>query len=589
MDIQRLIQVAKGARHKLYSTHVQRAILYRMLSLGDGLDSMLKQFAKRESEALFKQRVEQTQHVVTAVIDSIMQPFQKVPRSKYQRTLLIEAKADSTKKLEQVIGSFFGNESLEEYLAERLLALNTIDPNAFIVVELDSFDARTGQIAQPYPFEAYSENCVDYDYDNSKLQYLIVCTDIDLVDDNGEPFVGKKYTLYKKDRVYILQQTTERVYANDRDFTLHEDRSFILIGKDTFELIEAVPYNLGSVPAIQVGYKRDKRTSKHSFVAPYDAAIPYLKKTIKTNSELDLTMANSAFPLTIRYANPCAAQGCSDGTLPDGKTCKVCAGTGIKQRPTSAMEEIEVALPSRKEDMVDLNNLIVFKSPPVDILTFQESYIDNVTEKARAIVYNADLVSDKKVSQTATYNNIQMENLYDVLYPFAKKFAGTWEFCVGMIAGYTDMKNNLVYSLYFSKDLKMKTTGELLIDLEQANRSGAGNEVRRTIQQDIMRNIYAEDNHQYVRYVTKEEYNPFSGMSSEEILFALGSTYTSTYNKVLYTNLGSIFDELESEFIQQNLNFYNLEKQKQQEAVRVKVQALIDAIKLDSPVPQLGM
>jgi hypothetical protein len=369
-----------------------------------------------------------------------------------------------------------------------------------------------------------------------------------------------------------------------------EDRVFVKINELVFEFTQAVPYNLKSVPAVQVGYMRDKRTSKHSFVAPYDAAIPYLKKTVKTNSELDLTMANSAFPLTIRYANPCAAQGCSDGTLPDGKICKTCAGTGIKQRPTSSMEEIEVALPSRKEDIIDLNNLIVFKSPPVDILKFQEAYIDKVTEKARAIVYNADLVSNTQVSQTATYNNIQMENLYDVLYPFANKFASTWEFCVGMIAGYTDMRNKLVASLYFSKDLKMKTTGELLLDMEQANKSGAGNEVRRTIQQDIMRNIYAEDNHQYVRYVTKEEYNPFSGMSAEEILFTLGSPFTTNYNKVLYTNLGSIFDELESEYIQKGLNFYNLEKTKQQEAVKMKVQTIVDLIKTDTPaVPQLGM
>lgn len=582
MNIEQLVKVAKGYRHKHYKKHVELADMYETFVTGEGLDDMLKQYAKREDAELFQQRKEITQHVITAVTENIMQPFEKVPRSKYQRTVAYAKGEQNASILEGVLSKFYDNDSLENYLSERLIALNAIDPNAFIVVEIPAeFDARTGQRVQPYPFEVYSSMCLDYHYQQNTLQYLIVLTDFYLNEENKN---AKKYTMYLPDRVIVLQETDSNLSPSiEPIITTSGLRKIVNIDNKVFEIIEPTPYNLGAVPAMRAGYKRQRSKNTHTFIAPYHAAIPYLKKTLKINSELDLSMSNSAFPFSIRYALPCPAVGCNRGVMHDGKECGTCKGTGTKQRPTSAMEEITVALPNRAEDIIDLDKLLVFKAPPIEVLKFQDEYIDKITEKAKQIVFNADIFSREQIAQTATSKNIQTENLYDVLYPFARKFSMSWEFLTLTIAKYTDLSNGLVASMYFAKDLKMKTSGELLIDLKSANDTGAGNEVRRTIQQDIMRNIYAEDNYQYVRYVTKEEYNPFSGMNNSEIIMALGSDFTTLYNKVLYTNLGNIFDDLERESIANGIDFYKIEKIKQRELIKEKVNLIIADIKENAP------
>lgn len=563
MNLEHLIKVIKGYRHPNYQKHIKLSEEYEIFVTGEGLDKYLKQYAKREDAELFKQRKEITQHIVTAVVENILQPFDRVPRSKYQRVVTYENNND-TIVLEKTLSKFYNNNSLEAYLSERLIALNAIDPNGFIVVEIPSdFDARSGGLVQPYPFEVFSDMALDYKYQDNKLQYLIVYTEFKLNDDNPR---AKKYTLYLPDSVLIIQETLEATMS-------------LLIDNKYYEIIEPTPYNLGIVPAVQVGYKRQRAKQTNTYVSPFHAALPFLKKTLKINSEFDLSMANSAFPFSLRYATPCPAMGCNEGIKPDGKECETCKGTGIKQRPTSAMEEITVALPNRAEDIIDLDKLLVFKTPPIDILKFQDEQIEKLSEKAKQIVFNADIFSREQIAQTATSKNIQTENLYDVLYPFARNFAQQWEFCTKTIAKYIDKDKGLIASMYFAKDLKIKTNAELLEDLKAANETGAGNEVRRTIQEDIMRNIYAEDNYQYLRYVTKEEYNPFSGMTNAEVIMALGSEFTTLYNKVLYTNLGNIFDDLEVDSIMNNTNFYKLEKLKQRELVKAKVEAIIKEIK----------
>jgi len=83
----RLIEVVKGKRHKNYDRTVALAALYRKLYTGDGLDELLERFVARESDAAFAQRKKLTVHVVPTTAKNIMDVFNKVPRSNYQRIL----------------------------------------------------------------------------------------------------------------------------------------------------------------------------------------------------------------------------------------------------------------------------------------------------------------------------------------------------------------------------------------------------------------------------------------------------------------------------------------------------------------------
>jgi hypothetical protein len=99
----------------------------------------LKRYAKRESEEAFEQRVELTEHVVTAVVGAACDFFTKVPRSTALRKLLSYSGDGGEEKASEfsgVLDKMWGGRSLEDFNL-RLVELNKSDPNSAIITEVD--------------------------------------------------------------------------------------------------------------------------------------------------------------------------------------------------------------------------------------------------------------------------------------------------------------------------------------------------------------------------------------------------------------------------------------------------------------------
>ena len=291
------------ARHPHYKHTVEQAELCRTLVTGEGMDSLMKRFARRESEALFKQRVEITQHIIKPVVENILDVFRKVPRSNYRREVAYTDKAgDKPQELEKLLEKFWGDKSADDWCSLRLLELNATDPNAWLVLEWEDFDNKT-EHASPYPFEVNSACALDYKFKRGELLYLIA---------RSGPAIPRR-----KDRAIALHCTYQIGASASRklpriSWPWKVARSW---AAKTTCLRSISPTISAKCQRVRIGYKRDMTTEGNTFVAPYDAAIPLLRKTIKANSELDLVMALQAFPLTLRYADPCDAPGCLNGYL----------------------------------------------------------------------------------------------------------------------------------------------------------------------------------------------------------------------------------------------------------------------------------
>jgi len=558
------------ARHVHYQRTVAIADLCRTLYTGEGMDALLRQFVKREDTESFKQRVQITEHVVSATVRNIMDVFAKVPRANYQRVLTYAADEmeGKTVELEHTLSGFWGEFSLDNWMATRWREMNATDPNAFVVVEFAAFD-NNKETATPYPFEVSSRDAVDYRYDNNILQYLICKQTSKQVGKNGIEREVFRFTLYAPDFTVIAQELhpdfAPMLYGGmsagtgaDIETFETETGKFLRTNQRVFQVIEPVPHQAGRVPAKRIGYVRDLSTNGNTFVAPYDAAIPLLKKTIKINSELDLTMALQAHPRIIEYAQACDAEGCYEGyNNVKNEVCGTCHGTGVKTA-SSAQEKIVVKMPSRKEDMLDLSNMVAFAAPPVTIVQFMADYVDELTRKAKATVFNTDIFSQKQIAETATGKNIDLQNVYDTLFDCAIGFARTWEWLVWMVAKFTGKADGLVNRLIFSKDFKLKGLVDLLAELESANRSESGPAVKRHIQQDIARIMYADNPEEYTRWSVRERHNPFSGHSEAFVLAAMASDVVSQKTKILYANFGAIFDEAEQAAASQSKDFYKM-------------------------------
>ena len=607
----RLFQVVSGSiRHKHYKHTVAKNKRYMQLVAGVGTDELLKKFVRRETEELFEQRVNLTRHIVTSVCKQLIDVYYKVPRSNSARRLITyTSETDKTTKVEDVEGilsKFWGTESWDDYMATRLIELTSTDPNSFVVFEWDDFDNRT-QLIQPRPYEVPSKAAIDLKYVNRVLQYLIVkdehiykeatiSSNIAPIGENVlDPMYGKKkgskYTLYGMNQTFQLRQIAEQTIRSVTapiegtvvKTTLDgRPAEIVRLGSEFFELITLKAHNCGDVPAFRVGFLRDPETTGETYVNQIHAAQPYIEKTIKVNSELDLVATLLAMPQQIAYSEPCPDDTCYNGYQDSGAACGTCGGTGLKPTAPSSQDAIRIKMPDSKEEMLPLKDIITYVHPPVDIVQWQENYIDKLTDKAKQIMFNSDIFTKSQISDTATGKNLDMQNVYDTLYPFATKFAKDWGFGVTIMAKLADRGKDLLALYSFGKDFKLKTLDSLIADLAAAD-ALSSSILTEHLDQDIAQIIFAEKPIELQRYNLQRLVDPFSGKTETQILYLLASPYVTKQDKVLHANFSRIFDTLEMEFGSSKKNFYKIPRAEQREAIYAEVDKIISEIGQDAP------
>ena len=576
--------VTNDTRHQDYTRVTELADMYYAFITGEGLDEMMKKFSMRETDDAFEQRKAITEHIIPSVVSNITSVERKVPRSNGM-TRVVAYKDDEKHKraeeLEKILDMFWGNLSFDDWMATRWIELNDIDPNTFAIVEWKDYDGKTEK-ASPYPYESKSKEAVMYEYTNNILQYL----------------VDKKEGLYT---MYLMNQTIQAVElvedtedyrlallnATEKGVIVEVDGRFFFKKADKlyYEIIIYPPHNLDKVPAFRVGYKRDDVTDGRSYVSPYHEAVPYLKKTLKTNSELDLTMALHAFPQKLVAANKCTEPQCYEGYMgregEDSKImCQRCQGTGF-QVHTSAQDVIYIPIPRGKEEQLSLDNLAKYITPETALLEFQRQYVEYLTNECMQAVFNSDIFTREDIATTATEKTIDLDNIYDTLYPLSLRFAELWEYGVNLIAEITSLQKNLIASLSFSKDFKFKSKDDYIRDRKAAQEAGAPDVILRNIDDEIIRIDTANNPHEYQIYRTIQSFDPFSGKTDEEIISAMMSNTVPFEVKVLYDNLGWIFDDI---FLEHE-DFFQMPRKKQVEIVDAKVQEIIESLGVGTEMP----
>ena len=608
----RLCQMIKrGEKHPYYDRVTELAELYTKLITGENMDSLMQQFTPRETPEMFEQRKRITQHITKTVANNVMDVFFKIPRSNSVQRNISYSDNDikKLKELNKKLSEFWGDMSLDDYMNTRWFELLFTDPNAFVVVEWDNFDNSTER-ALPYPYEVSSHNAILYEYENNDLQFLVAqnsemrwaWNDSLKKDEQKEQL---SYTIYGKNQsVKFVQILSDKIITdviNNNRSILNDERNYgfipvmegdVLTGGYFIESVHErkgyvitvpTPHKLGYVPAQRIGTRRDITTNGNTFLSPIDKAVPIFMKLVKSNSEFDLTMALHCFPQKIQYAPRCKARDCRDGMLTDGSQCTACKGTGF-ETITSAQETITISLPKDREDMVDLTNMILYISPPVDLVRFQDDYIEKLTYIVKESIFNTELFSKQEVSETATGKNISLQNIYDSLYPIAQSYSKQWYFLVTTVADVTQLNKNLIAFYNFSKDFKLKSLSDLYVDLKMVGDARASEFVKDSIESDIAGIIYSEDERSLLKYNIKRAFFPFTGKSDEEIRILITSPgIVSQRTKVFYANFGIVFDSVEMAQAESGVDFYYLSKQKQYELIQAEVDRIMATLEEEQP------
>lgn len=597
MDLQQIEMLASTLMqtretHPNYKRVVDFAKEYEAHLTGEGIENYLRRFTPRETEEMFLQRVQLTNSINPAVTNSLLKPFYKVTRNK-GILKKYDFKNEALDNLVAVMLHDFNGDKvdntngLDMWLSTRFLELSASDPNAFVVLEWSA--APLNEAVKPRPFEVSSAEALNYEYKGAELQWLHVLTDIKYTELNSEGLKskdGEKFTFYAQGYT-ITHERIDRKFLQSIGYELKPGQTLVNVGsKDYLKTIYETRLNF--VPAFRVGYARDAATKGRTYVSPFHPAMPYLRKALKVTSELDITMIGHVFPQKLQYVERCEGEGilgCDNGRCTSkNAVCTVCNGSGYKTIK-SAQEIITLPMPETKEEFMPLSEMLVYKSPPIDLVKFQQEYIQQLKKDTHLAVYNSNmyLTTDVQFAKTATEVDSNTEGIYDALEPMTEKFSKVWRFIVytcAVLAGKDERSDDFTLMHEFPADPKLKTFAALLNDLKAVNDSGAPSFTRDVINNDIAQIIYNGDDDGLLRYQVKHNFFPFNGKSPEEIALIMASDDVLRETKILYTNFEAIFTELERD----NPAFYFLNEKQQAAKLADKLAEYIERIGTREPM-----
>lgn len=578
--------------HDDYKRVTELADKYKALITGEGIEKYLKQYAPREDEIAFKQRCDLTNAITPAVANSIMKPFNRVTRTdKVKARHDFKNKAQNrmiSEMMKTFYGSKRGEKGLDLWLKTRFLELTFTNPNAWVVLEWSA--PAPNVVPAPYPVEYNEHEVLNYKHKKQELLWLFTTKSTIIktlkADNTVSTKEAVKYILYERNCTIVFKEICKDLDGKE-PVEYNPDYQFKKEINGKYFLISVLEPKLGYVPAFRVGYKRDLATGGRTFVNPFQPAMPYFDKSIKTVSEFDLTMTLHVFPQKMQYVENCTGESstrsCVNGKVPStGATCKVCNGSGLKVHK-SAQDLLVFKKPEDPKDMVNLNDLLVYKTPPIELIEFQKKYIEDLEVKAHTAIFNSTMFVVSEIQKTATEVDYSMQSIYDTIEPFTEKISEVWKEVVSVFAGVAAVKDlsQAVLFYIFPNSLQLKTTSVLLQELKAANESNAPSFLRDSINSQIAEIVYTGDDEGLIQYNVKRYFFPFNGKTADEIAMLINSDLVSKDTKILYSNFDQIFNDIEKEV---GKRFWYLNASNQWEVVQKKIVQIKEEIDRNQPI-----
>ena len=577
---------SSNKKHADYQRTVDLAKEYKAHVSGVGIDDYLKRFAKREDEEMFEQRKRLTNSISQSVASSLQKPFYKVARNKnVKKKFTLKGDKNREEIVQKMISGFYGTnelntKGLDFWLKNRFIELTFTDPNAFVVIE---WEAKPENVPlEPYPYEVNSIDAYDYTYKHGVLNELFTRqseTIIYLDKDGAEKEkVVDAFTLYEIGSSLKVVEYCPK-YFEAKGIVIDETRQVTFVENEIHFIATYNETNLDFIPAFRVGYIRDTATDGRTFVNPFESAMPYFRKALKAVSELDLSITLHTFPQKLQYVTKCKGKGtkkCNNGMVSGTQTvCSECKGSGL-QIHTSGQDAIYFPLPDTPDEMFDLDKILVYKQPPIDLIKFQDEYVRNLKKDAHLSVYNSNmfLAEDPQFAKTATEVNTNTQGIFDTLFPYTEKFSEVWKTAVKVFVRLSGFLTDFELVHIFPTDLEIKTVAVLMAELKLANESEAPSYFRDAILEEIANQVYEGDELGREKHFIRHKFFPFSGKTETEIQFLMASPYVSNFTKVLYANFEAIFTDIEKAVP----NFYKLNYNLQWEKLNEFVKPYLEEI-----------
>lgn len=573
--------VKNGTVHKHYKECVDYAELCRKLITGKDCDTLLEQIVTRETPAQFELRKKLFFPLPPSICAKAKVPFTKATRVDGTIT---DARYDGDrgdagakrKKLNAALDGFFGEESLDDYLDTRFLALNMMDPNAFVVVDFDAFDNKKGQ-AKPYPLEIFSKDVLNFGGRNT-VEWLIAQFASQYTDKEGKKQEGIRYVAYFGQVLDMVQvefdDTIPEVTGNETvlpPLVKIKDRCFMLSQKFPFTEKQQPEFQ-----GIRVGHVMNPDIYVDNYVSSIHAGINRMLETLKAGSEHSLVMALQAHPQVFQYLPKCqGVQGdvCDSGKNRSGNTCAACGGSG-KRIPTSVLDAMIFDMPDEKEEYVlPLSEMKYTHAPDTAIITLLNDYIKGLEQAALQDIFTSNLQERSAVSATATEVSIDADAQNSAVVPYARKLVTAYIKIARICAAFVDADKGLTVVKEIPDDMQLEPLSSKIATLTAAQGTGSP-DVINAAEEDVMFKKLQNRPEDLLRYKVRKRFRPLVGLSDDVKRQAMASELVTTKDKVLLIHENEVYLAMD-----RIPNFYNMAVDLQRKLIYKEVDRIIERIR----------
>lgn len=539
-------------RHQYYDRTVDRRKLYSAMMTGDGLTNYLTRFENRENKEEFEIRKLITNQAVTPAVNEAASKFYKTSRyPNIKRDLYYESDVDRINILEEILKQFCFEGDVQEYMEREFDRRSLIDPNSFMVMDFEMFDAAQNQRPAPYSVFIPCDDVVDFEFlPNDELNYLIITRPYSFYDKQGDLVELIDYYCYCGNDIIIYRQ-----YHEDRIFaTPHQ---IVETTGPTEYRWQSVRSLAGQVQAYRLGYIKDPITHYKTVVSPLDNAETVVRDLINDKSEYDQTKRFHVFPQKLQYVSRCKGGGdimqtCDKGCRPDGSKCTTCGGSGFTSVHTGSSDILTYIMPDTKDDYVmPLSEVIHYAKPDIEIIqhlredieTGKLNVVRSIFTTETAVKPNGDI----KIDKTATETMIKADDLNNILMPFCLHKVKFYKFIIRQCAFFNDIEKGLVIIYEYPKSLRLESVEELQKIFSTMVTSGAPAPLLDDVEHEIITKRFIDDPEALNRYEIWNTHRPFRNRSSADVQYAIGAGSVPKWIEVLWANFEYIKAQFEDD------------------------------------------
>jgi hypothetical protein len=557
------IDIIRGdLKHSHYDHTLQVKKFARQIMTGKGIDELITDLRRRESERQKQQRVRITHPLTKTAGNLVLKYYKKLRRTQGIKQFAswseTEKSEEKRKRLLTNQRHFYANQSLREFLFDTLEYSTFNDPNSFIVYERkDVLNAESEkEEVVTYPFYVSANQARWYQYKNGSLDALLV--EHKKTEKTKQKKEVSEFFFYIAGHTLHFVEYTEEApeltaFVNSQTVA-YEQMEIKTKGNNSVKFSYFI-HTTGTkeVPAFRLSAYLDLDTENQTGITPFYSVEELLKKLININSLEDLTTFLHAFPRRRELVQRCdyrdeeTGQSCYEGKVGQN-TCPACKGSEEKML-TSEQDSIRIKLPE-KFDALDLPDLAKFAyTEPVDtsLLDYLQNKTDWIFNLVVYAIFTQEHVSMANIvtaAKTAMEVGLSHQNIYDQLQPYAELFSQGYELGQRIITQHNNTSEGFTNSYTFPEDFQFETERDLIQKFASAKAAGMPDFVLKHINKQMLTK-QTNSHEQAAIVMTWEKWRPFQGIRDELIASILAARQPQDLQRLLYENFDTVQREVE--------------------------------------------